>query len=918
MKQLLLTLFAIITTVVTTIAQQQDILIDVDYNQANISQITLDLTSKTGFRFFYDPAQMDSLQITFNAQKLPLKAVLARIFDKTKYYFFVTDDREVILTKNVRIIPGVVGDDDQKYNDITGKQAESVVTNAVNPKPVVNATSENKLYVIGSPNSPAKGNVTLTGYVSDANTGETILGATVSEPESRTRTATNQFGFFTIILSPGRHVFNITALSMKDIHRQVAIYADGRLNIEMQQQITALKEVKISAEKVANVRSLEMGVSRIDAKSIKQVPTVFGEADVLRVVLTLPGVQTVGESSTGFNVRGGGVDQNLILLNGATIYNPSHFFGFFSSFDPDIVQDIQLYKSSIPEKFGGRLSSVLDITEHEGNNKKITGSAGIGLITSRLNIEGPLGDGKTTFVFGGRTSYANWLLKALPAAYKNSSASFYDLNLNLTHHINDKNTLYLTTYFSNDGFKLNSDTTYRYGNSNGIIKWKHNFNNKLFSILSGGYDAYKYSISSKVNPVNAYDFKFNISQFNIKDDFTYYLTPKHTLSFGISSIYYKIDPGTNTPQGLLSEVVPVTVSTERALESAVYLGDKYDITDALSFSLGVRFSIYNYLGPQLIRNYKPGAERILGNVTDSVYHKSGIINSYMGPEVRASVRYAIDDEFSIKASFNTLRQYINLLSNTTAVSPTDIWKLSDPDIKPQTGKQVSLGLYKNFASNTVETSVEAYYKHLNNYLDYRSGATSALNTHIATDVVETQGKAYGIEFFVKKATGRLNGWLTYTYSRTFLRQDDPGAGMPINGGAYYPANYDKPHAVNLVGNYRFTHRYSFSLNAIYSTGRPITYPIAEYYYGGSVRVLYSDRNQYRIPDYFRIDFSVNLDGNHKVHQRFHNSWTFGVYNITGRDNAYSTYFSQQGGGIQGYKLSIFSHPIPFINYNIRF
>jgi hypothetical protein len=282
------------------------------------------------------------------------------------------------------------------------------------------------------------------------------------------------------------------------------------------------------------------------------------------------------------------------------------------------------------------------------------------------------------------------------------------------------------------------------------------------------------------------------------------------------------------------------------------------------------------------------------------------------------VRYIINDDLSLKAGYNTLRQYINLLSNTTAISPTDIWKLSDPNIKPQMGDQVSLGIYRNFSSNTIETSIEGYYKHLNNYLDYRSGATLILNPHIETDVVETKGKAYGLEFFVKKTTGQINGWISYTYSRTFLKQNDPGGGIPINGGNYYPASYDKPHALNVIGNYRFSHRYSFSINTVYSTGRPITYPIGEYYYDGSERVLYSDRNQYRIPDYFRMDISLNLDGNHKVHQRFHNSWTFGIYNVTGRSNAYSTFFAEQGGNIQGYQLSIFDHPIPFVNFNIRF
>jgi hypothetical protein len=419
--------------------------------------------------------------------------------------------------------------------------------------------------------------------------------------------------------------------------------------------------------------------------------------------------------------------------------------------------------------------------------------------------------------------------------------------------------------------------------------------------------------------VNAYKLNFDINQSNFKADFTYYLNRKNTVDFGLSSIYYKLHPGNFQPLGAQSLVTPDAVATQQALESALYLGDKFDVTDDLSISGGVRYSIYNFLGPQTVYNYAPNLPKTSTNLLDSTNYASGkFIKTYSGPEIRVSARYQLGDNLSIKGGYNTLRQYIHLLSNTTAISPTDVWQLSDPNIKPQYGDQVSLGLYHNLKSNTIETSVEVYYKRLRDYLDYKSGANLVLNHHIETDVVGTQGKAYGIEFLVKKATGKANGWISYAYSRTFLRQNDPNVGDLINGGAYYPANFDKPHSFNFIGNYRFSHRFSVSLNLTYSTGRPITLPIAKYEYGGSERVFYSDRNQYRIPDYFRSDFSMNIEGNHKVHQLTHNSFTIGVYNLTGRQNAYSTFFTEQGGVINGYKLSIFARPIPFINYNIRF
>jgi len=898
-------------------------LIDVNFQQATVSQFVGELEAKTGYYFYYETNKFDSLRVTLQLNQATLNAVLDAAFKNTTYKYAITSQQQVLLTKGLTIQTQLASGFFNSKPVAPGKNTVTTptadYTTTLVEKQVVEATSENKTYEIGIKGNSKTGTVTLAGYIRDIKSGEPVIGASIYIAALKTGIATDQFGYYSLNLPRGAHTLLVRGLGMKDTRRQVVLNTDGKLNIEMQEQVTTLKEVKISAEKVANVRSVEMGVNKIDITTLKQIPAVFGEADVLRAVLTLPGVQTVGEASTGFNVRGGSADQNLILLNDATIYNPSHFFGFFSAFDPDIVKDIELYKSSIPEKFGGRLSSILDVSNREGNKKKYTGSAGIGLLTSRFNIEGPIDSNKTSFIFGGRSTYANWLLKKLPKEYKNSRATFYDLSLNISHQINEKNNLYFSGYYSADSFRLNSDTSYAYGNRNVSIKWKHNYNNKLYSVITGGYDRYQYNVSSILNPVNAYKFNFDISQLNFKADFSYFINPKHTLSFGLNSIRYKLTPGTNVPVGNESISVPEKVPGEQALESALYLGDKYNITENFSVNMGLRYSLFNYLGPQTVNNYAPNLPRTTSNLLDSTtYGSNKFIKTYGGPEIRVAARYIVSENFSIKAGYNTLRQYIHLLSNTTAISPTDVWKLSDPNIKPQFGDQVSLGFYKNFSSNTIETSVEVYYKRLKNYLDYRSGAVLVLNQNIETDVISTKGKAYGAEFMIKKTAGKLNGWISYTYSRTFLKQDDPNAGELINDGAFYPANYDKPHSFNLIGNYRFTHRYSVSLNTVYSTGRPLTLPVAKFYYGGAERVFYSDRNQYRIPDFFRTDFSINIDGNHKLNQRFHNSWTVGIYNVTGRRNAYSTYFAQEAGVINGYNLSIFANPFPFINYNIRF
>jgi hypothetical protein len=445
------------------------------------------------------------------------------------------------------------------------------------------------------------------------------------------------------------------------------------------------------------------------------------------------------------------------------------------------------------------------------------------------------------------------------------------------------------------------------------------FNNKWYATVAGGFDRYDYKISSEANPVNAYQLSFDVNQAYFKTHVNFYASSKQTIEFGINSVLYKLHPGAYKPLGQSSLVVADEVAAEQGLESAVYISDKYSFSPSFSVEGAVRYSMFNYLGPQTVNNYPPGVPKTENNIiSTTAYSKGEFIKTYANPEFRFSARYAFNEKFSIKAGYTSQRQYIHVLSNTAAIAPTDIWKLSDPNIKPQFGDQISLGLYRSFKSNTIEVSLEGYYKRIENYLDYKSGAVLVLNHHIETDVISTRGKAYGIEFLIRKSTGKFNGWLSYTFSRTLLKMDDSTIALPVNKGSYYPANYDKPHDATFVGNYRITHRISFSLNVTYSTGRPITLPIGKFYYAGSQRTLYSDRNAYRIPDYFRADFSMNFEGNHKVRQKTHNSFTIGVYNLTAQKNPYSVYFVSENGVVNGYKLSIFGSAIPFINYNIRF
>jgi len=895
-----------------------------DFRNLPFSQFVNKLETSSSFHFYYDPAQLDSLTVNIKANQILLDELLNQVLSNSAFTFAIDSISNVFVYNKRYIIQTKIPENFFTHKKITTDTNKPDTTNfdrEPESKRQQRSSPENKLVEIGVKTNTVKPVPSiLAGYVRDAKNGEVIIGAAVYLDKSSIGVLTDQFGYYTLTLPRGRHVLSISSMGMKETTREIMLYSDGKLNIELFDDIPTLKNVIVTSEKNSNIRRLQMGVEKLDIKTIKAVPVLLGEADILRVVLTLPGVTSVGEASSGFNVRGGSADQNLILYNDATIYNPTHFFGFFTAFNPDVVKSVDLYKSSIPEKYGGRLSSVLDVTTKTGNTKKWSGVGGIGLLTSKFTIEGPLVKDKTSIVIGARTTYSNWLLRKIRSEeYRNSKASFYDIDFHVSHTVNSKNNLFLTGYMSNDQFKLNNDTLYKYNNRNVVLKWKHIFNNKMYAAFTGGLDHYEYAVSGGEKSIRAFELAFKIDQTNFRADFNYAPNNTHNFDFGLTSVKYKLHPGSFLPVGIQSLVRPEIIPAEQALESALYVGDRFNINSRLSLNAGLRYSVFNYLGPHNVYTYVAGLPKDISTIRDTLRYSSGkLIKTYHGPEIRVSLRYSLSDNSSVKLSYNTLRQYIHLLSNTTAISPTDIWKLSDPNIKPQQGEQFSVGFYKDFKSNTIETSIEVYYRRLKNYLDYKSGATLVLNQHIETDVINTKGYAYGAEFLIKKISGKLNGWVSYTYSRTLLKMDDSTAGQLINGGKYYPANFDKPHNVNFISTYRFSHRYSISLNTIYSTGRPITLPIAVFNLAGSQRVYYSERNQYRVPDYFRIDFSINIEGNHKVKKLTHNSWSLGVYNITARKNPYSVFFIEENGRIKGYKLSVIGTAIPYITYNLRF
>jgi hypothetical protein len=869
----------------------------------------------SNYHFYFDPRWTDSLSVTLTITDGILKDVLTELLRPTDLSFAITPDQKVFITRNrvllTKLAKGVIPR--QRFS-----LDENYDASAFDKKVKKADNDEGKVYVLGSKSSGLIGNATISGIVRDAANGEPMPGVTVILPNPLTGTATDVSGKYSLTIPKGKRIITIQSVGMETTQRTLMLYGDGKLDIELKEEITPLKEVIVNADQEASVTGLQMGKEKLDIRSMKQMPLALGETDVLKVVLTLPGVQTVGEGTNGLNVRGGASNQNLILFNGATVYNPSHLFGFFSTFNPDVLKSLELYKSGFEANIGGRLSSVLDVTAREGNLKKFTFTGGLSPITGRLTIEGPIIKDKTSFLISGRSTYSDWILNQLESSqFKNSTASFYDLNLNIGHKINDNNHLTFSAYMSSDEFKLKSDTLYSYSDRNGSLKWWHRFNSKLFADLTITMSDYRFSMSSEQNPINAFSLDYRIKQYQAKADFNYILNKKNTFHFGLTSILYRLSPGSYLPKGDSSVVSPDVLQNEQGVESALYIGDNIELSPKVSLYVGVRYSLFSFLGSQLVYQYNPDQPVEVTNIVDTTQYGGGSIKSYHGLEPRLTARYLIDKNTSIKFSYGRTRQYIQMLSNNTAIAPTDIWKLSDLHIKPQIADQVSLGLFRNWSGGLYEFSVEGYYKLLSQATDYQDGAVLIRNHHIETDILNAKGKSYGAEFMVRKSTGRLNGWISYTWSRSFLKADSKFEIERVNKGQYYRSNFDKPHAVNVITNYKFNRRINLSLNITYSTGRPITLPVAKYELNGVSRIVYSGRNEFRVPDYFRSDISINFEGNHKVKKFAHSSWTFAVYNLTGRRNAYSIFFRTEDAQIKGYKLSVFGQAIPTITYNFK-
>jgi hypothetical protein len=767
----------------------------------------------------------------------------------------------------------------------------------------------------------------ISGTVKDQSSGETLFGASVFILDSSIGTTTNEYGFYSITAPEGNYTLVVSYMGFDDITKEIVLNSDQNLNIDITESSNQLSEVIIRAEdsEDINLRKPQMSVSKLNVATIKQMPAVLGEVDIIKSIQLLPGVTNNGEGSSGFNVRGGSVDQNLVLLDETIIYNTSHLLGFFSIFNSDAIKDIKLYKGNIPARFGGRASSVLDVRQKDGNNKRFALTGGIGTVSTRLAIEGPIVKDRSSFLVAGRGSYAHLFLK-LSEELKENSAYFYDLNLKANFEINEHNQLFLSGYFGRDVFKFSDSFNSSYGNSSVNLRWNHVFSDKIFSNLSVNYSKYDYQLE-----INAFEFDWisQIDNYNLKYALSYYINNDIKLDFGINAIHYLFNPGIISPTTENSGINYLKLDQKTAIEGGIYAGAEHRITPKLSLQYGLRYSNFARLGGQSIVAYENDQPVVYNEVLGiyergtpigtTSYDKSDVINSFGNLEPRFAVAYELNDHSSVKAGYSRVAQYIHLISNTTSVTPLDVWAPSGPYIEPQLSNQYAVGYFRKFRDNNYSVEIEAYYKDIENRIDYIDGSDLIGNNTIETEILSGESKAYGLEFLVRKNKGNFTGWFAYTLAKSEQRTPGGNAGGPgINDGEWYYTPYDRTHDLSFTGTYRLNDKWRFSANVIYQTGRPVTYPDGQYEYEGLSIASYSDRNSNRLPAYHRIDVSAILVPG-KPNRKWKGEWVFGIYNIYNRRNAASISFSQnrETGLNEATRTAIFGI-VPSVTYNFKF
>ncbi|QLG46821.1 carboxypeptidase-like regulatory domain-containing protein [Costertonia aggregata] len=905
------------------ISQEVEEKLSISFDNISKPDLLKKLENKTNYSFFYNSDWFEKDSISGNYQDIQIDELLDTIFSTTNINYFLFEGNKVILTNNNIIYDefperffGIDNNDTNKIKKTYRKIAPIFYEESKSK-----VSQDSRIYRVGKQNKKNNQSFfSLSGYITKDGLAEPIDGLSIRVKGENKGTITDLNGFYEIKLKPGLNTLEMRALGIEKSEKKVVIYNDGILNFKLNESLEQLDEVTVSADIFGDVEEVISGTEQIDIEESKNIPLVLGERDVLKVATALPGITTAGEGAAGFNVRGGRTDQNLILFDNAVLYSPQHFFGIFSALNPFAIGEFNIYKGNIPAEYGGRLSSVFEIKSKNGNTSKFSGEASIGPVTSNLVLEIPVVKDKSSLLLGGRGAYANWILRSIDEeSLNNSQASFYDFMASYSHTFNDKNNIKATAYLSRDDFSITSDSLFIYSNKLISLNWNHKINEKNTASFTLSNSEYDFNIEFDRGENDDFNLNYTINETGLKMKFNYLHSSKLRFDYGIEGKLYDVKPGSIEGLSQTSIIEPLTIEKERGLESAGFVSGRYDINKKLSVDAGLRYSFYAALGEGSERLYSAGSPRNEGTVVDTLlYDNNEIIEAYGGPEFRLAARYLINPDLSIKASYGNTIQYIHRLTNNTTVSPIDTWKLSDGNIKPQRGRQFSLGAFKNFDSGLYEISLEGFYKNSDDILDFKTGADLLLNENIETEVIQGEGKSYGLEFLIRKNKGKLNGWLGYTYSRSFIKFDSPFSEERINNGEFFPSNFDRPHDISLVTNYKFTRRFSLSANFVYQTGRPVTVPVGTFNFNNAEFSVFSDRNSFRIPDFYRMDFGFNIEGNHKRKKFAHSFWTISIYNVLGRNNPFSVFFLTENGEVKAVQSSIFSIPVPSITYNFKF
>ncbi len=921
MKYRSLLFFPVLLLSLTSLAQGDVERVNIRISGERFENFAGQVEAQTTLVIYYNNDWFSDRLFTCEADSVRVEDALSQVLKGTGLYFNrVGGDRIIILPEkrlhmNLPVLSTSSGNfqESQEGGAYLGVKNDQYLT-GTRPEKMVRTIEVGERGA-----SIARGVARVKGKLVNIANGEPVMGATMVDLGSGKGAVSDQNGNVTMALMPGSHTMHFSFIGMESVDVTMEVHSDGDFRIDMQPAVIALDEVQIMGEQYREINTTDIGVERFSMNSLKSVPVFMGERDVIKISKLLPGITSAGEASVGVNVRGGNVDQNIFYLDRIPIYNTSHLFGFFSAFNSDIIRDFSIYKGNVPVNYGGRLSSVFNILTRKGNNKSFTAHAGISPVSAHATVEGPIRKEHSSFMVSGRSSYSDWILnKMQDPLIRDSDASFYDFSGSLNFQPNEKNVFNVLYYQSFDKFRYSNLSDYEYTNRGGSASWEKQISPALSSKVTGTISSYQFANTDQSEISRAYTHEYMLNHNELLSEFQWVPALHHRIDFGASMIYYRLDRGVVEPYGAASIRNPTDLGFEHAMEGALFLSDNIEVTKWFDLSAGLRYSLYSYLGPQSVMLYEEGKPKSENAITDSLtFGNFEPVNFHSGPEIRVAVNLKTGPQTSLKLSFNQMRQYLFMLTNTVTISPTDQWKLSDYYIDPQSSYQYTGGIYHIFPKAGLSTSIEAYYKSSADIVEYKDGADFITSPLTETVVLQGLQDAYGLEVMIQKISGRLDGWINYTYSRSEMLVRGEADYESINNGNSYPSNFDRPHVFNLVANYSLNRRFSVSSNLVYMSGRPVTYPTSLYYINNIAYIDYYARNQFRIPDYFRIDLSLNIEGNLKSDKFMHSTWSINVYNLLGRNNPQSIYFTPHEYYIKGYSFSVIGVPVFTISWNVK-